>query len=592
MRRIGVVLAVLFCMLPLCLEAKDLAIKPTTTLKAETSNNTSTASSFATQSNGNLGPSNISKVDIHELLYPGADTEVYAHLMLWFGPSNHMNVGYTSNDKAQIKKQIEDMISRGINGVIIDWYGPGNSIDDATKLVMAEAEAHQGFSFAIMVDKGAIDKYSCGDCSAQESLIEQLEYVEQTYFPSAAYLKRDGEPVVTNFDLDLHYKIDWKAVNTALADKPTYFFQNTSGFTHTLSGGSYSWVMPTTKDYGMSYLADFYSTGWSFPKKDTYGATYKGFNDTLAGWGANRTMGQQCGQTWLSTFSKINSMFDPSKPLPSLQLVTWNDYEEGTEIESGIDNCVTISASTSKNSLKWSISGKESTLDHYTVYISKDGQNLMSLGDFDAGNRSTDLCSFSLAQGSYTLFVKAVGKPGLKNQMSGAVKYSPSCGSSGGKVALTASPASLVIATGGSGTTSISVSPQSGEFNNPITLSCSGLPEGTVCQFEPAEVTPGGKTVWSVLTISGVNSKVSRVDKRARGLGYGAYLLVFGVIGMGWPGRRRLRQGLAIAGLAIVLVLLSSCGSGGMQPGPSASVTIDGNYNGIQGSTTMTVTIR
>src|SRR5258706_9885728 len=131
-------------------------VVPTTTLAAQTTNNTSAANSFLSQSNGNRGAGNISKVDVHSLLYSGATTKVYAHLMVWFGGSNHMNVGYSSTDATQVHNQITDMISRGIDGVIIDWYGSNNNEDEATKLVMAEAESHPGFTFAIMIDQGAI----------------------------------------------------------------------------------------------------------------------------------------------------------------------------------------------------------------------------------------------------------------------------------------------------------------------------------------------------------------------------------------------------------------------------------------------------
>ena len=167
-------------------------IVPTTTLAAQTANNTSAANSFASQTNGNAGAGNVSKVDIHSLLYSGASTKIYAHLLLWFGQSNHMNVGYSSTDPAQIHRQITDMISRGIDGVIIDWYGPNNSIDQATQLVMAEAEKHPGFTFAIMVDQGAIEWDSCNGCTPQQALISQLQYVEQTYFPSPAYMNAAG----------------------------------------------------------------------------------------------------------------------------------------------------------------------------------------------------------------------------------------------------------------------------------------------------------------------------------------------------------------------------------------------------------------
>src|SRR5882672_3012590 len=135
--------AVLLLALPVVCWAGNYVV-PTTTLTAQTANNTSAANNFWSQTNGNAGAGNVSKVDVHSLLYSGATTKVYAHLMVWFGGSNHMNVGYSSTDSAQVHNQITDMISRGIDGVIIDWYGSGNNEDTATKLVMAEAETHPG----------------------------------------------------------------------------------------------------------------------------------------------------------------------------------------------------------------------------------------------------------------------------------------------------------------------------------------------------------------------------------------------------------------------------------------------------------------
>src|ERR1041385_7155525 len=70
--------------------------KTTTTLTAETGNNTSTATSFTTQTNGNIGAANISKVSTRSLLYPGSTARIYAHFLPWFGFGDHMNVGYVS----------------------------------------------------------------------------------------------------------------------------------------------------------------------------------------------------------------------------------------------------------------------------------------------------------------------------------------------------------------------------------------------------------------------------------------------------------------------------------------------------------------
>jgi hypothetical protein len=103
-----------------------------------------------------------------------------------------------------------------------------------------------------------------------------------------------------------------------------------------------------------------------------------------------------------------------------LQLVTWNDYEEGTEIESGIDNCLTVSASISGTVLQWHVSGNENTVDHYVVYFSPDNQNLLDLGTLPAGIHALDLGPYRLGTGS--MYVQAVGKPSIRNQMSAPAK--------------------------------------------------------------------------------------------------------------------------------------------------------------------------
>ncbi len=195
--------------------AGNLVITPTTTLSQQTSNNTSALNVFPARPNLNAAAGNVSKLDIHSLLYPGANTHIYAHLMLWFGSPKHMNVGYNSADSRQVKRQIEDMVSRGIEGVLIDWYGSGTDSDLATRQVIKEAELHPGFSVGIIVDVGTIKWNSCFGCSPQQALAAQLQYIERNYFNSPAYMRLDGRPVVSNFDVDLLYKIDWQAAKDA-----------------------------------------------------------------------------------------------------------------------------------------------------------------------------------------------------------------------------------------------------------------------------------------------------------------------------------------------------------------------------------------
>jgi hypothetical protein len=138
--------------------------------------------------------------------------------------------------------------------------------------------------------------------------------------------------------------------------------------------------------------------------------------------------------------AETGKYFSNSNQLDWMELVTWNDYEEGTAIEMGIDNCVSVAASISGSMLSWSLSGQPNTVDHLNIFISLDGLNLMPLATLATSSRSLDLSSFSLAAGGYTLYVQAAGRPSLTNKISGPVKYSVA--NQPPTVALTATPTS------------------------------------------------------------------------------------------------------------------------------------------------------
>jgi len=349
--------------------------------------------------------------------------------MAWFGQSSHMDVGYTSSNPAQVSRQVGDALSRGISGFIEDWYGQNNAMPNATAFALkAEAESRNGdFVFAIMEDGGALNScHATSGCDLTGQMITDLTYAYNNFETSPAYMKIDGRPAVFFFDPDRFGTLDWQRIATSVPGNPLFVFQNSGGFTHSQSSGSISWVMIDTSnpnDWSQSYLDGFYAAGLAHAAAHPFGATYKGFNDTLAGWSMNRIVNQNCGQTWLSTFSEIGKYHSAASQLESLQLVTWNDYEEATEIESGIDNCVTVSASISNNQLSWTVSGSENTIDHYAPFISIDGEGLMSLGDVQSGTHTVDLAPYHFAAGSYSVYVKAVGKPSFKNQISNRVAY-------------------------------------------------------------------------------------------------------------------------------------------------------------------------
>jgi len=407
------------------------------TLSGERANNTSAADTFrgntdgcGGRSPGNPAAGNVSKLPTRSLLYAGAATKLYAHLLPWFCMNakrdadnvvrcnGHVLTGYDSNDPEQVRRQVEDMISRGLDGVIIDWYGSSAAIEEeTTQYVKAEAERHPGFELAIMEDKGAFS--AAPDKVAK--LIEDLNYVADHYYGSPAYMRRNGRPVLFFFvDPSELRAEEWAAVRAAIHGNPLFIFQDRG------DDGAFAWIGLNDHPF-CDYLHNFYR---SVPAgKEIFGSAYQGFDDTLANWSGGRKLDRRCGQTWLCSFESANDAFDAAHPLANLQLVTWNDYDEGTEIETGIDNCLALSASIDGgHHLHWvphwtSAHGTEATIDRYRIFSSTDGEHLTLRAERPAGTRSVDLETLGLS-GTQKLFVQAVGKPSILNHIVDAGTFS------------------------------------------------------------------------------------------------------------------------------------------------------------------------
>jgi hypothetical protein len=419
-------LSLVLLLLPIQLSARaPLVVRPTTTLTALTANNTSASSSYTQDLSGNATPGNVSKLPLQSLLYPGATTKIYAHFMGWFGSPDHISVGYRSDDPAQLRRQVEDMISRGISGVIASW-DTNPMVQKSVPLLLREVERHPGFEFAIELEAFGFRRYSkTVSRDITPKLIEALERARTLFETSPSYMQINGRPVVFFFGLE-QYVVDWERVRAQTRGNPIFIFRNPGAFEKSYSDGAFAWSEKSKtdpRDEMLGYLDKFYQAALTHPRKYAFGSVYAGFNDTLASWGQNKVMDRHCGQTWLDTFARVGRFFSAGKQLAALRLVTWNDYEEGTAIEPGVENCVSVTASLQGSTLRWSITGNANTLDHFTVYISLDGQNLMPLQDLGSGTRSLDLTRFNLAPGNYVLYVRAVAKPGILNKMSAPVKF-------------------------------------------------------------------------------------------------------------------------------------------------------------------------
>jgi len=503
-------------------DARRRSITPTTTLQQETANNTSAANGFSAQANGNAAAGNVSKVATNTLLYSGSNTKLFASWLPWFGGSNHMDVGYHSDDPAQVHKQVQDMISRGIQGVIIDWFGPNVPIiSDASLLMQREAEANPGFEFAIMEDSGALFNAAVANgCDVTSQLISDLHFINSQFVPSPAYFHLNGQPVIFMFGVTQFF-IDWQRVLPTLPHRELLLFRGPEGFQQSFANGSFQWVDINTTDAFDSQLTAldaFYTQAAQNPGRAAVGSAYKGFDDPLAMWGTNRQIHHRCGQTWLDTMHETGKFFSASHQLASLQIVTWNDYEEGSEIESGIDNCAFVVPSLSGSTLTWTLGGgPESTVDHYTVFASTDGQNLARLADVPVGQHGLDLRSFNLPS-PVMLFVKAVGRPSVHNAMSAPVVMK--AGDAAPHAVLRVSPVGSLMV---SASTAGSSDPDGTIQQTRIDFGDGTVVPGPFASHKYAQV--GDYTVTATVIDNGGASAVAATRVEARATGPGVTIL-------------------------------------------------------------------
>jgi len=407
-------------------------------------------------------PRNVNFSDLHALFPPGTVSKILFHYQPWFETREHISVGYEETDEATVRNQIAKMIALGGYGVIVDWYGRHPSqrhhLDAANVIARYLNSCFPGscpFRMAIMEDKGALSRQCPKGNKDQTSCLaanlnEDMDYIEKHYASRPWYLTQGENPIVLFFLHEPDWKSnDWNRIwaevkaHTSNYPHPFKFVfeeEDVKCWKHTQGDGCYVWMNPAKWSpsaqffWGASsnakpvYYQDFYKNAVANPDKIAIAAIKKGFDDNNASWGTNRVTAQQCGQTLLKTGGLIGNYYDSRRPLEFLGVPTWNDYEEGSEVETGIDNCYTVSTSISGNVVSWSLNAADSyatpaTIDHFTVYYGDRHDNLYVVRDnIPVNTTSLELGGFP--PGTWNIYVRMVAKPLFMNRISEAVPYS------------------------------------------------------------------------------------------------------------------------------------------------------------------------
>ncbi len=254
----------------------------------------------------------------------------------------HPQIGpYDSGARALIMYQIMLMKMTGIQGVIIDWYGKDNLYDYASinrnvsTLVPLLQQA--GLKFALCYEDHTIPqeiKAGLFPAGAAIHHVQQLmSWLQSNYFKSSAYIKYDGRPLLLSFGTPYFDNAEWNEIFSVLKTPPVYVTESDRREPTAASGG-FDWPIPAggtaaALEQQKSFLAR--SRHWPI----AIAAAFPGFNDIYAQAGVGRSWGhiaEDNGSTLKHTLDRALH-----SGATAVQVVTWNDWGEGTQIEPSIE---------------------------------------------------------------------------------------------------------------------------------------------------------------------------------------------------------------------------------------------------------------
>lgn len=257
---------------------------------------------------------------------------------------------YDSADPVVLEYHVLLMKLAGIDGVIVDWYGPDNYLDyginnERTAAIFQYARK-AGLKFSLCYEDATIQQKINGGYIAATGAIanaqQTMRYVQTNYFSDASYLRWNNQPVLLNFGPQyFKQNSQWQVIFSVLTNSPAFF---TEDHRLALGVGAFNWPpmwlsqAPGTGGVLSSvalegYLTSFERAGQAWPA--FISSAFPRFHDIYqkAGirnyWGY---LGDRGGDILRGTLSRALT-----NESAIVQIVTWNDYGEGTMVEPTVE---------------------------------------------------------------------------------------------------------------------------------------------------------------------------------------------------------------------------------------------------------------
>jgi hypothetical protein len=277
-----------------------------------------------------------------------------AQIASWYYPQ----IGpYDSLDPAVLEYHVLLMKLGGIDGVIVDWYGQDNYYDylinNQRTLALFNYTRKAGLKFSLCYEDATIQAEITGGTKngitvtagnaiahAQQTML----YAETNFFTDPSFLRLNNAPVLLNFG-PAYFNTDsgWINIFSVLnATNQPAFFTEDSRLTPVITG-AFDWP-PMSQASGnpltlssnqlQSYLVNFEKTAKNQAWPSFISSAFPRFRDIYAQIGGTSLgdLDDANGNTLTSTLRR--AMTNNSA---IVQLVTWNDFGEGTIVEPTVD---------------------------------------------------------------------------------------------------------------------------------------------------------------------------------------------------------------------------------------------------------------
>lgn len=271
------------------------------------------------------------------------DTNGQREIAAWYYPL----IGpYDSLDPDVLEYHVLLMKLAGIDGVIVDWYGPDHFNDYAVNNQRTRSlfnyTRKAGLKFSLCYEDQTVQREIDGGYITADAAVahaqQTLLYAQTNFFTDPGFLRLNHAPVLLNFGPQ-YFKnsSDWESIFSVLdaTNRPAFFTEDnrlsagTGAFDWPpmwLSGGGTNTLTPGQLEI---YLSSFEQKAAGWPA--FVSSAFPRFHDIYAQAGVGPSFGyldDAGGSTLTDTLTRAltnSSAF--------VQIVTWNDFGEGTMVE-------------------------------------------------------------------------------------------------------------------------------------------------------------------------------------------------------------------------------------------------------------------